>query len=516
MHHAGHLPLLWSWTVEGEGELPSPRLPMAHGAVIEGRVLDPDRAPLASVDVWPSNDEHAMGHTRLEDSERSAFDLPGYAVRELRLERSDESGHFELLVHPSPLPWAVRASHPSWVSAGAGPLSLPGTLDRATVELVLQRGATVHGRFLHNGLPWPRGVVQARVGSEAQAVDSARPDAEGRYELRRLPAGRVRLELRDDYPRTVRAQAELSVEAGESYERDLAWSEAVDAIRGRVTDERSRPLEGISVYAFCSEENRSVSATTGADGRYSIEVPSHLRYLVGVSRGALRLSRDDVPAGAAGIDFVLAPGVVIALKLVDASSQRPIRDLLLPGMLAWRRSGGSAPYQGALTPLGKPGLTCGLDDVYEIAVPEVPVDLRLVLADQGLLRREVLGVSGADRSAPLVVLLDPAAEVRLRFAEDKRLAVESRLYFLLREHELDRVRLTAEGEQGNLTFDGIQVVADGLTLGHRVVTPGDPERKLRGLEPGRYTVRALPGDLAFEPEWFELRAGLNEVELRVH
>jgi len=515
VHLAGYLPLSWSWTVEDEGELPTPRLPMARGALIEGRVLDPDHAPLANIDIWPSNDELPMGRALLGDAERGGCDLPGDGVREPWLEPSDASGRFELLVHPLALPWTVRASHPSWISASAGPLSLPRALDRASVELVLQRGATVRGRFLRNGEPWPEGVVQARIATGKETVDSARPDEGGRYELRRLPAGRLRLELRDDYPPTVRAEIELVVEAGASYERDLAWSEAVEAIRGRVTDERGRPLEGIAVHAVAREERRSVSGATGADGCYSLAVPSLRRYRVGVTEGPLRLSQDDVPAGATGIDFVLTPTVVVALKLVDASSGRPVRDLLLPGRLTWRPSAGSERYQNALTPLGRPGLTCGLDDVYEIAVPDVPVDLRIDLEDLGLLPRDVLSVSAADRSAPLVVLLDPAAEARLRFTPDDRLAEGSRLCFLLREHEVGHVRLAAEGEQGNHSFDGIRVVADGITLRDRVVTPNDPERTLRGLEPGRYTVRAQPGDLAFEPEWFELRPGPNEVELRV-
>src|SRR4051812_46929875 len=58
-----------------------------------------------------------------------------------------------------------------------------------------------------------------------------------------------------------------------------------DVIRGRVTDERGDPVVGASIQATSAETGTSRTATTGADGRYTIVFPDGGgRYTVRVAR----------------------------------------------------------------------------------------------------------------------------------------------------------------------------------------------------------------------------------------
>ena len=522
VRHEGYVPLTWRWDVPDAGALPAPRLPLIKGAWIEGRVLDLDGVPVAWVYVASDNAEESVLRERIEEPEARSFDLPGYADWNLNYAhaRPNEAGHFELLVRPSASPWTVTAMHQEFVDAESEPLLLNASGQRAFVELTLVHGATIRGRVLYNGEPWTGGEV-ACVRASGERVGRSWTGGEGNYEFKGVLAGPVKVESYGESSQVVRDRATLTVENGQVYEQDLGWEEELGVISGWVAEPQGEPLVDVLVRARSGHE-RDFMTRTGADGTYRLEVALGLSYRVSAFRPPEWDFRPDVLPGASGVDFTFAPVRMLTVQLIDAIHRKPIAGMHVGSkVVEWRISDSDERYRRVQKP-GRARSVYAADNEgrVEFAVPEGYVDLRIDLGDLGFMRREILNVFAGTETEEIVVALEQGAVVSARLANDQTLDRDVRrahLFLLLGESELDPVRLSQEGEPYDHRINGIEMMNGGVDLERRLVHLGDDgqEARTRVLPPGRYTLRAFPGDLAFDPPWFDLMPGKNEIEFEL-
>ena len=155
------------------GEHRELEIPFRLGATVRGRVLGPDRAPLAGADV-------------------SRVGRPMMVWGSDAKVQSDAEGRFELLGVPEGKA-ALLAQKPGWLEARSEPFEAVdgGVIDG--IDIVLGAGGHIAGSVL-----WPDGVaakeaeVEAYVQRGQRSLDevaSTRTDAEGRFELGGLAAG---------------------------------------------------------------------------------------------------------------------------------------------------------------------------------------------------------------------------------------------------------------------------------------------------------------------------------------
>jgi hypothetical protein len=89
--------------------------------------------------------------------------------------------------------------------------------------------------------------------------------------------------------------------------------------------------------------------------------------------------------------------------------------------------------------------------------------------------------------------------------------------FLLRDEQAtDVTGPYADGDPAsNHRIGGIELwLRDPSLLSQLVGFDPNGNAELRALAPGRYTLRAFPGDLVFEPEWIDVPAPSAPVEIR--
>jgi len=230
--------------------------------------------------------------------------------------------------------------------SGLAPLRLTLQVGKGRVvtrTVTLHKGAVLRGRVLDRaGKP----VTSIQVG--VAIAGRFEVDAEGRFEIRGLPTGRVRPYLRaegDPFPLPFLQFASgtaplVEVVAGGEFRCDLHVRRLKPAtLTGRITDHQGRPVPGVRVSAVDFRDRRPLGdrpspALTGADGRYRISnllpgkvtfgiVPPDNRALgvYGSFSNSVQITLREGPANKH--DLQLKPATVVRLLLRDEDG-RPV------------------------------------------------------------------------------------------------------------------------------------------------------------------------------------------------
>ena len=277
-------------SVEGSDEQSLSVVAVAPRARVEGRVVDGSGAPQPDAWVTLADDEDSTREPVLTDDDGTfAFDGVPEATVSVEATYGDARATTEI-----------------------DPRS--GT----TVELTLERLATIRGRVTHGGEP----VEQFEIGKRRFVT----PD--GSFELTRLVGEAYELTVVADAGSTKRT-VELS--PGETTEVELqigGWG----AVRGRAVDLEGKPVSGIAVAVISEGGDRDGGAraldrlgggglTTDADGRFEVDG-------LGPGRGSIMVgSEEELLTGGriATQYFAIEPGkvadlgdvVLIELKISD-------------------------------------------------------------------------------------------------------------------------------------------------------------------------------------------------------
>jgi hypothetical protein len=189
----------------------------------------------------------------------------------------------------------------------------------ASIELRLQRGATIEGRVLQrDGTPFSAvSVLGANISARTTpfrefrhrltGVAQSRTEAEGWYRLQYLLPGTVSMAFDAVVSGSqVRVDRRFTLEDGEQRRCDVTLPEG-QGIAGRVVDGRGQPLSGWWVRASGGNTHRS--ALCDAGGRFRLEGLPDRAYRVGVfdlaapglAREVCHAMVDDVRPGASDV-----------------------------------------------------------------------------------------------------------------------------------------------------------------------------------------------------------------------
>jgi large repetitive protein len=211
------------------------------------------------------------------------------------------------------------------------------------VLLEMAAGATVQGTV--SGLP-SGNLGGVRVfASTKDYQDSALTGDDGRFTLRDVPSGVLRLQASTAFPSMRSTSKNLEVpESATEVAVDIVF-EGTSSLSGRVT-RGENPLAN----AFVSATPDPPSATSGRtsdqtdeDGRYSIEGLADGNYLVRVSGQSASYSRSFTVSGDTNGDIAL-PTLTISGVVTDAGSNDPIEGAFIQAETGQERTGVPARY----------------------------------------------------------------------------------------------------------------------------------------------------------------------------
>ncbi len=293
----------------------------AGAGTVVGTVTDPDGEPVEGAFVRVGTRSKSA---RLSTGGLSVSGPPPLEVR------TDGSGRFEASgIGPGRAQVAVRApDHPEWRGEV---LVLAGRRTRTDARLV--RGATVSGRVLDaDGLPAHRAVVHMPEPGYFRRL-AAGVDRDGRYTLRDVPPGTVRLRA-ELFPgarggEALAVDGTLTVRPGEQITWD-AQLVAGPAIRGVALDERGRALAGVEVRALQMEPFAKLAALvyTDAEGRFELSGLLDMTYHVEVHgrHGSMQLARASGvrpgdPALTLRLDPERVPSATVTGVVLDPTGQ---------------------------------------------------------------------------------------------------------------------------------------------------------------------------------------------------
>ena len=225
-------------------------------ARIRGRVLGPDRAPLegAEVKIWQSGLVNTRRWT------------------------TDADGRFEAVIERPEKPRSLIVNKDGLARAVFQPEPLaPGEV-RDGVVVQLTRGAEIRGKVVSaDGVPvaghrvwlkpWP-----APFRVTGWVVKDVTTKEDGSFAFTSLPAGAYQVsangrDLPDRGYRTRGRRGEIRVADGAVVSDIVLTPTRRIPLRGRVADDRDRPVPGVKISAFSG----SVRTQSNADGRFVLE-----------------------------------------------------------------------------------------------------------------------------------------------------------------------------------------------------------------------------------------------------
>lgn len=333
-------------------------LVLDFGAILGGRVVDEDGAPVAGAAV------------RVEESGGSEFVAIGMALGR-RLVETDAAGRFEIVDQPVG-PWTFQVTHPDHPDLWVDGETASADDHRADLLFTLRDGARIEGRIV--GAPAGE-LASVELLAWPVAETSGWSSADGRISARSMPRPR---------PAEVAPDGRFAVGG---LEFDAAYSlQGRRPLEGRfwnepVTDPVVVPSGELAAELAWSEgaavEFRVVDASTGAPLE-RLGVRSGLGYLMRLTdeRGA---PRDRFPEGLVRLD-----------GLRPSAEQKTFQvELLAPGYAAWSRTDielvvGETIDLGtiALKPVPRVEVVV-LDDETDDPVSGARVDLRKELEASG-------------------------------------------------------------------------------------------------------------------------------------
>ena len=274
------------------------------GARVEGRVLDPDGAPLAGAEIWSAS---SSGRPPV-----LAFDRPAPPAA-----LSDAAGRFAVEDLAPGLAVDLWVGRDGFLPAVLTGIEAPSA---RPIEVELRRAATLAGRVVDaDGRAIEGAEVSARIeaaGAEppVSGTAAAVTDGAGRFELADVAPGRLRV---DAFAEGFQASSEqtFGLAAGERLEQAVFVLERGAALEGWVSDHRGDPVAGARVLSGRH------GASTDADGAYRLAglPPGSAR--VEVRHEAYnRLERTvEIEPGSQRADFELIGGHAVAGRVIDDS-----------------------------------------------------------------------------------------------------------------------------------------------------------------------------------------------------
>jgi protocatechuate 3,4-dioxygenase beta subunit len=275
------------------------------------------------------------------------------------------------------------------------------------VLLDMAAGATVQGTV--SGLPAGR-VGGVRVFASAKDYqDSAVTGDDGRFTLRDVPSGVLRLQASTAFPSMRSTSKNLDVPEGAAEVPVEIVFEGTSRLAGRVT-QGEKPISSAYVSATPDPPTATggrASDQTDEDGRYAIEGLSDGNYQVQVSGQGANYRRAFAVSGDTNGDIAL-PALTISGFVTDAGSNEPLEGASIQAETGRERSGVPARYT-ATDSRGFYSLE-GVDsgdyqitarkDGYElkklpVSVASAPAELNVSLTrGAGLTIRAVDGITG--------------------------------------------------------------------------------------------------------------------------
>jgi hypothetical protein len=370
----------------------------------------------------------------------------------------------------------------------AGRVVVPAVRAPTTaVEVVLTRGTTVVGRLVGDGgEPVAGGEVSlqreadtsAGLARTLQAPLRAAADAEGRFALHRLTAGRYRLTVRAPGRSTA---IDLPVEIPEGVaEVDLGTLSlaAGAALEGRVVDDSDRPVAGARIVAS-NRAGALPAVESGADGGF--RVPD-----LEPGQAALRVQKDGfVEVTLSGLTVPSPEPVVVRLRTARALTGRVVgpRGQGVAGA-AVRRLGGDA----RAVPSSSASIAhTDADGRFRAEGLEIgPLTLQVEAA--GYLTRRLQTEIPADRDGgPLEIVLEPGAVVEGRVTTGGRPLVGG-------------------------AVSGAPV-GTGPVAGVVVLTDREGRYRLEGLATGRHAIEVSDNDGRHAREELEVQPGRQVLDI---
>jgi protocatechuate 3,4-dioxygenase beta subunit len=368
-------------------------LVLATGGSVVGIVTDQARKPVAGAMVVARRvaDQPSGGSSEKTDASG------GYEIGGL------EAGTYRLL-----------ARHPEFAVRTVSDVVVERT-GETRVDVVLAKGTVVIGRLLDDtGRPVPgRVVLQEQDGERSFAAPPAEVGADGRFELRAVPAGSLALAAmgRGFPPKRVElvvAPDEARVDAG-----DIVLESGL-AIRGLVRNASGNGIAEAQVHAYSRQPSGgsiNLDTRSEADGSFALRGLTAGNYELIVDARGYGGVREEAEAGTENLVLVLKNGGSVVGLVVDEagapiegfqSSLRPsARGVFLPPRpFAPAQPGGRLEIQDVAE--GTYNLEVWATDRESAVVPDVKVTAgaatdvgRVRLGRGGLVRGTVTDVSGA-------------------------------------------------------------------------------------------------------------------------
>jgi protocatechuate 3,4-dioxygenase beta subunit len=250
--------------------------------------------------------------------------LPGNWVS--LVTRSDAGGSFAFHGAP-PGTYRVVATAPEF-AAGIVETVIVERDGETRADVVLPAASSVRGRLMAAAGKPTRGSVALREIAGEPAPDAiadefvAEASDDGLFNLRVGPGSHV---VEAGAPGFAKRRLEVEVPAGGGDGVDLGdvMLEVGIAIRGRVRDSASQPIEGALVTTY-SDDGDEFDTRSQADGTYTLAgLSSAGLFTVYASAPGMGRAQRKAEAGATGIDFVLERGGSIAGTVVDEAG-RPV------------------------------------------------------------------------------------------------------------------------------------------------------------------------------------------------
>ncbi|HYO12549.1 MAG TPA: carboxypeptidase-like regulatory domain-containing protein [Thermoanaerobaculia bacterium] len=387
---------------------------------------------------------------------------------------SDSQGLFRLRL-PAGASYDVKARHPDFASASAEILALEPRTARKDVRIVLGRGHAAFGRVV-NAREQPVAGATVRLEPVPDATDlrriswrerdgsgfEATTDTAGRFEIRRLPAGRFDLEARaQGYPPVV--VRGLPLEGGAAVDLGTVILPPGVTVEGTVVDSTGKPVAGADVQVLPLDalpgrllhSSRDEVPKSGLDGRFTI---TGLREgqrveLQGWKQGHVAQPTVVEVPPPGPVRLVLTPAVRITGRVVREDG-KPISGAWVYFFREGSGSGIPTDDQGRFEMRKGPGeidIRATADGYLpkemriEAAAGQEVEDLRIVLRKGAVVTGRVLGPDGA----PV-----PGAEVRALLAPSGN-----------RFHSLAAPEVKADGE-GRYRLEGIPEGRRSIAASH--------------------------------------------------
>lgn len=294
---------------------------LARGFVLSGTVADPSGQPAPQALVV----ESAM------------TDLAQGAT-------TDRDGHFTLAVpnEAASRPLVLHAAHAQFSPGSSEALVLDASTPYGGIDIRLMDNTGVRGRVLdEDGAPIAAATIRFDATNAAPALYAfygeawrARPDADGHYQLCKLPPGAPTIHASRDNPGGERARRTVVLAAGQQLDgidlvlpRAATPTPAGDAhIAGRVVDARERPVDSTTVrLAGLADPENTMTAVTGPDGRFRFDGLAPGTYLVTATENGTKRHKE-VRAAAPSDDVVIVFEELgqISGRVIDARTDKPL------------------------------------------------------------------------------------------------------------------------------------------------------------------------------------------------